>query len=392
MEQTYGQGVTRRIDYPLIIILASLLLIGLMMVYSSSFDYAYKILEKPPTYFFVKQIIWTLVGTAGMIVAMNIDYRTWRRFSIPLMAGALFLLILVLVVGKERLGSVRYLFGGSVQPSEPCKLIVILYIADWLSSKGERLRMVTYGLIPFAILIGVVAGLIVLQPDFGTAILIVTTAMAMFFIAGADILQLAIGFIFGGSTLGFLIWRSPHAWARIMAYLESLFGGNMSYHVQQNVRALKAGGIWGSGLGNGLHKLRVPVAYADSIFAVLGEELGLAGTLLVMGLFVALAYRGFQIALDAPDDYGTILAAGLTCWLIFQALINIGVTTNILPVTGIPLPFISYGGSSLAVSLTGVGLLLSISRATAKEESEEIARYDFGRRDRRPRISYSRRR
>jgi cell division protein FtsW len=388
----YSREFTKRIDYPLIIILASLLLIGLMMVYSSSFDFGYTVFDQP-TYFFGRQIIWALLGTAGMIVMMSIDYHTWRRFSIPLMAGTLFLLILLLIVGQERFGSVRALLGGSVQPSELCKLIIIIYVADWLSSKGERLRMVTYGLIPFAILIGVVAGLIVMQPDFSTAILIVVTAVAMFFIAGADVLQLAIGFMFGGVTFGFLIRRSLHALARIQAYLESLFGGEIGYHVQQNLSALKAGGVSGVGLGNGAFKLGfLPLAHNDSIFAVLGEELGLIGCLLVVGLFVALAYRGFQIALEAADDFGTVLAAGLTCWLIFQALINFAVTTNTLPFTGIPLPFISYGGSSLAVSMTGVGLLLGISRGNVEERSEDIAHYDFGRRDGRPRISNSRRR
>ncbi len=390
----YSREFTKRIDYPLIIVLASLLLIGLMMVYSASFSFGYAVFDQP-THFFGRQILWALLGTAGMIVMMSIDYHIWRRFSVPLMAGTLLLLILLLIVGKERLGSVRFFFGGSVQPSELCKLIIIIYVADWLSSKEERLRMVTYGLIPFAILIGVVAGLIVMQPDFSTAILIVVTAIAMFFIAGADLLQLAIGFIFGGVTFAVLIRRSLHAVERINTYLASLFGGEVNYHVQQNLSALKEGGLFGVGLGNGYFKLQgsiLPLAHNDSIFAVLGEELGLIGCLLVVGLFAALAYRGFQISLEATDDFGTVLAAGLTCWLIFQALINIAVTTNTLPFTGIPLPFVSYGGSSLAVSMTGVGLLLGISRGNLEERSEESARYDFGRRDGRPRISNSRRR
>lgn len=388
----YSPEFTKRIDYPLIIILASLLLIGLMMVYSSSFDFGYLVYDQP-TYFFGRQIIWALLGTAGMIVMMSVDYHTWRRFSIPLMAGTLFLLMLLLIVGQERFGAVRSLLGGSVQPSELCKLIIIIYVADWLSSKGERIRMVTYGLVPFAILIGVVAGLIVMQPDFSTAILIVVTAIAMFFIAGADIVQLGIGLIFGGATFGFLISRSEHALARVKVYLSSLGGADVGYHVQQNLDALRAGGVSGAGLGDGVYKLGIlPLAHNDSIFAVLGEELGLIGCLLVVGLFVALAYRGFQIALEAPDDFGTVLAAGLTCWLIFQALINVAVITNTMPFTGIPLPFISYGGSSLAVSMAGVGLLLGISRGTSEERPDEIARYDFGRRDGRPRISNSRRR
>ncbi len=387
----YSREFTKRIDYPLIIVLASLLLIGLMMVYSASFDFGYAVFDQP-TYFFGRQVIWALLGTAGMIVMMSIDYHTWRRFSVPLMAGTLLLLALLLIVGQERFGAVRALFGGSVQPSELSKLIIIIYVAHWLSSKGERLQVVTYGLIPFAILIGVLAGLIVMQPDFSTAILIVVTAVAMFFVAGADLLQLAISFMFGGATFAFLIRRSPHALARIQAYLASLFGGEVNYHVQQNLSALKAGGLSGVGLGNGDFKLGIlPLAHNDSIFAVLGEELGLIGCLLVVALFAALAYRGFQIALEATDDFGTVLATGLTCWLIFQALINIAVTTNTLPFTGIPLPFVSYGGSSLAVSMTGVGLLLGISRGKLEERSES-ARYDFGRRDGRPRISNSRRR
>jgi cell division protein FtsW len=388
----YSREFTKRIDYPLIIILASLLLIGLMMVYSSSFDFGYRVFDQP-TYFFGRQILWALLGTAGLVVMMSVDYHIWRRFSVPLMAGTLFLLILLLLVGQERLGSVRFFFGGSVQPSELCKLIIIIYIADWLSSKGERLRVVTYGLIPFAILIGVVAGLIVLQPDFSTAILIVVTAIAMFFIAGADIVQLIIGLIFGGATFGLLIYRSGHAFKRIMDYIGSFGGTNVNYHIQQNLAALGAGRIFGVGLGDGLYKLGIlPLAHNDSIFAVVGEELGLIGCLLVVGLFAALAYRGFQIALEAADDFGTVLAAGLTCWLIFQALINVAVTTNTLPFTGIPLPFISYGGSSLAVSMTGVGLLLGISRSGLEERSAESARYDFGRRNGRPRISNSRHR
>jgi len=394
MEQAYGRYLAKRIDYPLIIILASLLLIGLMMVYSSSFDYAYKVLGEA-AYYFKRQLMWALLGTAGLIVMMSIDYRTWRRFSVPLMAGGLLLLILVLFVGRLTFGSVRFLFGGSVQPSELCKLIVIIYAADWLSSKGERLRMVTYGLIPFSILIGVVAGLIVLQPDFSTAILIVITAMAMFFIAGADLVQLGIGLTVGGATFGFLISKSEYARERLMEFIASLLSGGavLDYHVQRNLAALEAGRIFGVRLGNGDFKLgwMLPAAHNDSIFAVLGEELGLIGCLLVVGLFVALAYRGFQIALNAADDFGTVLASGLTCWLIFQALINVAVTTNTLPFTGIPLPFVSYGGSSLVVSLAGVGLLLSVSRASRDEESEDVARYDFGRRDGGPRISNPRR-
>lgn len=374
-------------DYLLVVIVAALLVVGLMMVYSSSFDLAYKLYGRP-AYFFAKQLVWAALGVVGLVAMAWIEYHTWRRFSVPLMAGALLLLTMVLLFGSSTFGARLSLWKGSIQPSELSKLIIIIYIADWLSSKGEKIRQVTYGLIPFAILIGLVAGLIVMQPDFGTAILIVITAMAMFFIAGADLLQLGVGLLFGGATFAFLISRSQHASQRIRDFLASFGSSYKDYHVQQSLNALMSGGPFGSGLGEGHYKLGfLPFAHNDSIFAVLGEELGLIGCLMLMGLFVALAYRGFKIALEAPDAFGTVLASGITFWLIFQALINIAVATATLPFTGIPLPFVSYGGSSLIVSMAGVGLLLSISRSAQERETEKSADRDFGWWYRRPRVS-----
>ncbi len=384
----------QKLDYLLVIIVATLLLIGLMMVYSATFDLGYKEYDQP-TYFLIRQIAWSALGAVGLVVATRIEYQRWRRFSIPIMGGTLLLLVAVLLFGSESFGARRSLWNGSIQPSELCKLAVIIYIADWLSSKEEKIRQVTYGLIPFAILIGVIAGLIVLQPDFSTAILIVTTSMVMFFIAGADLVQLIISLIFGGAAFAFLITRSSHASERIIAFIDSLnnpYSSN-NYHLQRALIALGSGGLTGRGLGDSQQKFDyLPLSHTDSIFAVLGEELGLLGCLVVMGLFAALAYRGFKIALQAPDDFGTVLAVGITCWLIFQALINIAVVTATVPFTGIPLPFISFGGSSLIASMAGVGLLLSISRSTQHEETKESARFDLRRRNRRPRLSRSSRR
>ncbi len=386
-----------KFDYMLIVIIITLLLVGLMIVYSATFDLAYRVYGHS-TYFFVRQMVWSALGLAIMLVTTRIEYHRWQRFSIPIMGSTLLLLIAVLLVGSERFGAQRSLLNGSIQPSEFCKLAVIIYIAAWLSSKGERIRQATYGLIPFAILIGLIAGLIVLQPDFSTAILIVTTTIAMFFIAGADLVQLLISFIFGSATFAFLITRSAHASARVANFLESLSEpySSSNYHLQQALIALGSGGISGRGLGDSRQKFGyLPLSHTDSIFAVLGEELGLIGCLIVMGLFAALAYRGFKIALEAPDNFGTVLASGVTCWLTFQALINIGVATATLPFTGLPLPFISFGGSSLVASMAGVGLLLSISRGTQDEQRTSggaSARFDFRRRNRRPRLSRSGRR
>jgi len=379
-----------RMDYFLIITVAALLIVGLMMVYSSTFDLAYKGFGDP-AYFFRRQILWMVLGLGAMIVLARIEYQFWQRVAILLMAGALLLLGVVLVFGNTRFGGQRWLLpGGSVQPSELCKLAVVIYIAAWLSSKGERIRQITYGLIPFSILIGLVTGLIMFQPDLSTAVLIALTGGAMFFIAGADLLQLAISLIFGGATFVFLVSQLPHSATRIAVFLDPNSDPNgIAYHIRQTLIALGCGGWTGVGLGAGRQKFGyMPAAHTDAIFAVLGEELGLIGCLVVIGLFVALAYRGFKIALEAPDAFGTVLAAGLTCSLIIQALVNIAVVTATLPYAGVPLPFISYGGSSLVVALASVGLLLSISRGkTKKRRMGARARDNLGRRDWRARVS-----
>jgi cell division protein FtsW len=371
-----------------------------MMVYSATFALGYQLYGQP-TYFFIRQALWMGLGLMAMIITALIEYHTWRRWSIPIMAGALLLLGLVLFIGSDRFGGQRWLLGGSVQPGELAKLAVIIYIADWLSSKGARIRQVTYGLVPFAILLGFVTGLIVLQPDFSTAVLIAITAVAMFFIAGGDLWQMIASGVLGGATFALLVTRSEYRLARITSFLNPIgdqLGSN--YQVRQILIALGSGGITGLGLGASRQKFGyIPASHTDGIFAILGEELGLIGCLVVIGLFALLAYRGFRIAIAAPDAFGTVLAAGITCSLIFQALINIAVVTATAPFTGIPLPFISFGGSSLVISMTGVGFLLAVSRGTLPEkerirDQEEVSRapYDLRRWDGGTRVPRSGRR
>lgn len=391
----YHTENTHKYDYLLIVIVAALLIVGLMMVYSATFALGYQLYGQP-TYFFIRQALWMGLGLMAMIITALIEYHTWRKWSIPIMAGALLLLGLVLVVGSDRFGGQRWLLGGSVQPGEMAKLAVIIYIADWLSSKGARIRHVTYGLIPFAILLGFVTGLIMLQPDFSTAVLIATTAIAMFFIAGGDLWQMVASGVLGGATFTLLVTRSEYRLARVASFLNPMgdqLGSN--YQVRQILIALGSGGITGLGLGASRQKFGyIPASHTDGIFAILGEELGLIGCLVVIAMFALLAYRGFRIAIAAPDAFGTVLAAGVTCGLIFQALINIAVVTATAPFTGIPLPFISFGGSSLVISMTGAGLLLAISRGTlpeeegAQDQEETVGRApsDIRRWDRRARV------
>jgi len=379
-------------DY-LLFIVAALLLIGLVMVYSSSFILAYEEYDNS-NYFLLRQITWAMLGAIVLLVVRRIEYHIWQRFSIPTMVVVLALLVAVLFVGSEKFGSRRSFLNGSLQPSEPCKLGVIVYIAAWLASKGEKLRQLTYGLIPFAILIGLVAGLIISQPDFDASLLIVATTVAMFLIAGADLLQLLISLAFGGVTLGLLVQQIPYAMERVHTFMNPLGDpSGAGYHVSRLLFTLAKGGISGVGLFASRQVFGyIPAPHTDSIFAIIGGELGLIGCLIVLGLFIALAYRGLRIALQAPDTFGTILASGITCWLVFQALINIAAVTSTIPFTGITLPFISFGGSSLVSSMAGIGLLLSISREGGAVKVKRNASFDFGWWDSRARLSRTRRR
>jgi cell division protein FtsW len=357
-----GTGQT---DYVLLIAVAALLLFGMVMVFSTTFDWSYQETSNPLSIFW-RQVLWVGLGVLGMFALSRVDYMWWRWLAVPLMGLALALLILVLIFGSVNFGAQRTFFNGSLQPSEPAKLAIIIYIAAWLSSKGAKVRQVTYGLIPFGVLIGLIASLIVLQPDFGTAILIVLTSAAMFFIAGADLLQLGIGCLVATGTFYVLISKSTHGATRVSQFLEAWKDPSAtSHHVQQALVALGSGGLFGRGLGVSYQKFGyLPAPHTDSVFAVLGEELGLAGCLIVVALFALVAQRGFKIAQEARDPFGAVLAAGLTCWLIFQALINIAVVIGIIPFTGIPLPFLSLGGSAMVSALLAVGLLLSVSRGS----------------------------
>jgi cell division protein FtsW len=308
-----------------------------------------------------------VLGLIGIAVIMQFDYHAFRRISVPFLGLTLLGLVGILFFGERIFGAQRGIFEGSYQPSEVAKIATILYIAHWLSTKGDRIKQLTYGLVPFSIITGVVCALIVRQPDLGTAVLIALVCFTMFFVAGADWRQFAMASALGGSIFLFLMLTLPHAVARVDAYTAALRDPTQaSWHVQQSLIALGRGGIWGVGLGESTQKFGpLPQAHTDSVFAILGEELGLVGGLVVIGLLAMLVWRGLRAARLARDSYGFLLALGITCWLSYQSLINIAVITTVIPFTGIPLPFLSYGGSSMLISLIGVGILLNVSRDAA---------------------------
>lgn len=358
-------------DLYLMLVVGVLCAIGLLMVYSASIDISYQVTGDvySTTYFFVRQFRSMLLGVVVLIVLARVDYHVWRRLAVPMMLGVILLLIAVLRFGDTRFEAQRALIDGSLQPGELAKFTVVIYMAAWLAAKRARLRNIFYGIIPFSVLVGTIAFLIVLQPDISTAASILATALSMFFIAGADWLQL----ILIGGAMGAAGWqlitRLDYAQQRLDAHMNAIEDlTKASDHVQQAVTAFINGGLTGVGLGEGRQKFanNLPFPHTDSIFAVIGEELGLLGSFLVIALFVILIYRGFTIARYAPDALGGLLAAGVTCWLAYDALLNIAVMTAMIPPTGVPLPFISFGGSSLVAALAGVGLMLNVSRAISQ--------------------------
>jgi cell division protein FtsW len=357
--------VAGKVDSVLLVIVLALLCFGLVMVYSSSSFLAAQAYGDA-SYFFQKQLLFAFLGVIAMLITMRIDYRLWRKVSLVGLAVIVPLLIAVLIFGRSIYGASRWLSIGSItlfQPSELAKLVLALYIADWLARKGNQVGTFLYGLTPFIILVGVILGLVLLENDMGTAIIIAGLAAAMFFTAGANILQFLLamgcgGLIFMAEALkGYRLYR-------LIGFLnpfKDVTGINLQLY--QSLLALGSGGWLGVGLGASRQKTGyLPFPYIDSIFAIIGEELGFIGCFIIVALFLGLAFRGFRLARRTQDIYGALLATGITTWLVLQAIINVGSTTGTIPYTGVPLPFISYGGTSLVISLTAVGILLNISR------------------------------
>lgn len=378
-----------RVDYVLLGIVGMLLVIGLIMVWSVTFPPRVDLGLPDPESFAVKQFEFAALGLVVLLILSRVDYHLWGKLAIPLM-GATIAVLIVLLFLPESNGARRWLFNGSFQPAEVAKFTVVIYMARWLSSKGEKLRQVTYGLLPFAIFVGSVTGLIIRQPNLSTAIIIGLCAMAMFFIAGADLIQYVLLLIAGGVTVALVIANTDYQMSRWLVFLQDPLTKvtQDNYQIAETLIALGSGGLLGRGLGSGYSKFGfVPAPQTDSIFALLGEEVGLIGTWAVLALYLALVYRGFRIASKSNDPFGQVLAAGLTFWLIFQAFVNIAVVTATIPFTGVPLPFISFGGSALVSALAAIGVLLNISRNENAPAKESDATFNFGWRDGGARVS-----
>lgn len=354
-------------DFILILVTLTLLAIGLIMVYSASAVWAnYKFND---SFFFAKrQLLFAGLGFAAMFLMMNIDYWSWRKWAKPILIVCFILLLVVLIpgIGMERNGSRSWIGVGafSIQPSEFIKLALIAFLAKFLSEKQRYITTVKKGLGPSLALVFLAFGLIMLQPDLGTGTVMVGTCIVMLFIAGARIFHFAVLGLIGLAGFVGLILSAPYRMARITSFLDPWKDPlNSGFQIIQSLYAIGPGGLFGLGLGESRQKFfYLPEPQTDFIFAILSEELGFIGGSLVILLFALLLWRGIKIALGAPDLYGSFLAVGIISMIAIQVMINIGVVTGLIPVTGITLPFLSYGGSSLTIMLMAVGVLLNISR------------------------------
>lgn len=377
-------------DFLLLILTLLLVGFGLVMVFSASSSMA---VSKPAynndaLYFVKRQLMWVGLGIFIMLVMMNIHFQKYKKLFILFFVGTLLLLFLVPIIGETRNGATSWIGVGTfgIQPTEFAKLAIILYLAAIIAKKDEKFRDFKKGLLPVMIVVGFFAFLIMLQPDFGSCAILVMCASAIVIAGGSNLkhIMLSSGVLLGLAALGtsFYFLINPDAdfgfrGARFTAFMDPLADQQgTGYHLTRSLEAFGHGGFTGTGLGNSIQKLfYLPYAYNDFIFAVIGEELGFIGTTVFILFYIVFLWRALIVSLRCPDIYGTLVGIGLVSLIAIQALINMGGVSGAIPITGVTLPFISYGGSSMLTLLTGMGILLSISREYNRVEKEPTASF-----------------
>lgn len=393
MKTTKPQPKRGTPDFQLLILTLLLVGFGLIMVFSSSSSLTVftRKFGYDPFYFSKRQLAFAGVGTFVMLVAMNINYKKFKKLVIPVFFLTMILLILVVILGTATNGASSWFNLGKlgIQPTELAKIATIVYLAALITKKGERIRQWKGGFFPVLIIVGIVAGLIMLQPDLGSTLILVATCGLVIYAGGASLkhitacislvalglaLTIGVGSLFGSSgSVAEDSTGSNYKMGRIEAFLDPFKDqSGTGYNLVQSLIAIGQGGITGAGYGQGIQKLHyLPNPYNDFIFSVIGEEFGFIGTSIFLLLYLYFIWRGIIVSLRCPDPFGTLTGIGIMGLIAIQAFINIGGVTNTIPITGVTLPFISYGGSSLVVMMLAMGIMLSISRESNRPDKEE---------------------
>ena len=344
----------------------ALVAFGVVMVYSASAIYATQKFGSA-TYFFRRDLLWTGIGLSAMWIAAVTDFGVYRKWAYPVLISAILMLVAVLVVGARINGARRWFhFGGvAFQPAELAKLALVIYLAQSLAKKAEKVRSFTVGFVPHMIVCGLMMALLLKQPDLGTAVILGMATLLLLFVAGAKISYIFIAFLVAAPVIYQAIVGTPWRLRRMLAYLDPWqYRYDVGYQITESLISIGSGGATGLGLGDGKQKLFfLPEAHTDYIMAIVGEELGLIGLCAVAAVFAVLVWRGARASLKARDAFGCYLGFGITAMFGLQAVVNLGVVLGALPTKGLPLPFVSFGGSTLVVDLFAMGILLNISRA-----------------------------
>lgn len=367
----------KSIDWVTLIPVLLLLCIGIIMVLSASSPTVVSGQNKDIYRLFKKQLGWGGVGLVLMMIFTNYHYRKLKKYVVA--AAVVSLFSLVLVFGFEpRNGAQSWIIisGNQFQPSELVKICLVLILAQMMSSKGRKMASVEEGLIPALLMIGTVCALVLMEPDLGTTMVIAITSFIMLFAGGASIKHLSFLALVGIGAAAAAVAIAPYRMNRIFAFIDPFQDpGGIGFQITQSLYAIGSGGFMGVGLGGSMQKYYwVPEQHTDFIFSILSEELGFIGATFVIFLFILFAARGYRVAKNIKDDFGSLLACGLTSMILVEAIINIAVVTSSMPVTGITLPFISYGGSSLIFKMTAVGILLNISKYVDDDETFAVGK------------------
>ena len=363
---------TKRVgmDISFLALVVILLAIGVTMVLSASFARAYfdpgGVTKGKATYYFIRQFIFAALGVAAMIICSRLPVGFYKRFSMPVLIAAVILLMLVPIIGTNANGAKRWIGLGAftIQPSEIAKIGIILAFASMICARRGRMKSFRYGILPFAAILAAIVGLLVLEPHFSASIIIVAIGGVMLFLGGARLIWFIAAAVAAGGGIAVLLTMFPYASTRITTWRDPFAStSDEGYQIVQSLYSIGSGGLTGLGLGQSRQKyLYLPEEHNDFIFSVVCEELGFIGALLILTLFALLIIRGYWIALHSTDRYSFLVAAGITTLLAIQVILNVAVVTNLVPCTGISLPFFSYGGTALLMQMAEMGIVLSISR------------------------------